>query len=155
MTTHAGQSSISPTEHKYFEVKRLTKSASLPTKGNDDDAGWDLYADEDIELWPEETKLISTGISTSFPKHFVGLIWDRSSMGVKGVHRYAGVIDSGYRGEIKVCLHNASSDFHKIKRGDRIAQLLIQEIPTLRLHEVEELDLTDRGCVGFGPIGKK
>ena len=154
MTTHTGQSNMKLSGHKYFEVKRLTESASLPTKGNDDDAGWDLYADEDTELWPEETKLISTGISTSFPKHFVGLIWDRSSMGVKGVHRYAGVIDSGYRGEIKVCLHNASSDFHKIKRGDRIAQLLIQEIPILRLHEVEELDSTERGSGGFGSTGK-
>ena len=65
-----------------------------------------------------------------------------------------GVIDSSYRGEVKVCLHNTSSDFHNIKRGDRIAQLLIQEIPILRLHEVEELDSTDRGSGGFGSTGK-
>mgnify|MGYP003645752468 CR=1 FL=1 len=140
--------------HGVVEVKKLHESANIPTKGHPSDAGWDLYANEDIELWPEETKLISTGIAMSLPEGFVGLIWDRSSMGVKGVHRHAGVIDSGYRGEVKVCLHNTSSDFHNIKRGDRIAQLLIQEIPILRLHEVEELDSTDRGSGGFGSTGK-
>lgn len=139
---------------KSFEVKKLSESAKIPTKGHPSDAGWDLYANEDIELWPEETKLISTGIAISLPKDFVGLIWDRSSMGVKGVHRYAGVIDSGYRGEVKVCLHNASSDFYNINCGDRVAQLLIQEIPILTLYEVEELDSTDRGSGGFGSTGR-
>ena len=153
MATHTGQASMT-LGYKYFEVKKLTDSSQVPTKGHPSDAGWDLYADEDTTLWPEETKLISTGIAMSLPKRFVGLIWDRSSMGVKGVHRHAGVIDSSYRGEVKVCLHNASGDLHKIKRGDRIAQLLIQEIPIFRLHEVEELDSTERGSGGFGSTGK-
>ena len=152
MTVHTAEASI--TGYKYFEVKKLTDSSQVPTKGHPSDAGWDLYADEDITLWPEETKLISTGIAMSLPKRFVGLIWDRSSMGVKGIHRHAGVIDSSYRGEVKVCLHNTSGDLHKIKRGDRIAQLLIQEIPIFRLHEVEELDSTERGSGGFGSTGK-
>ena len=152
MTVHTAEASI--TGYKYFEVKKLTDSSQVPTKGHPSDAGWDLYADEDIELWPEETKLISTGIAMSLPKRFVGLIWDRSSMGVKGIHRHAGVIDSSYRGEVKVCLHNTSGDLHKIKRGDRIAQLLIQEIPIFRIHEVEELDSTKRGSGGFGSTGK-
>lgn len=140
--------------HRIVEVKKLYESANIPTKGHPSDAGWDLYANEDIELWPEETKLISTGIAMSLPKGFVGLIWDRSSMGVKGIHRHAGVIDSSYRGEVKVCLHNTTSGLYKIKTGDRIAQLLIQEIPTFRLHEVKELDSTDRGSGGFGSTGK-
>jgi len=152
MTVHMAEASMAG--YKYFEVKKLTDSSQTPTKGHPNDAGWDLYADEDIDLWPEETKLISTGIAMSLPKRFVGLIWDRSSMGVKGVHRHAGVIDSSYRGEVKVCLHNTSGDLHKIKRGDRIAQLLIQEIPLFRLHEVEELDSTERGSGGFGSTGK-
>tara|TARA_R110002110_G_scaffold201091_4_gene411979 strand:+ start:8763 stop:9221 length:459 start_codon:yes stop_codon:yes gene_type:complete len=139
--------------YRYFEVKKLTDSSHVPTKDLND-AGWDLYANEDVQLWPEETKLISTGIAMSLPKGFVGLIWDRSSMGVKGIHRHAGVIDSSYRGEVKVCLHNTSGDLHKIKRGDRIAQLLIQEIPIFRIHEVEELDSTKRGSGGFGSTGK-
>ena len=139
---------------KLVKVKKLSNNSTIPTRTNITDAGWDLYADEDMDLWPEETKLISTGIAMSLPKHFVGLIWDRSSVGVKGVHRHAGVIDSNYRGEVKVCLHNTSGDLHKIKRGDRIAQLLIQEIPIFRLHEVEELDSTERGSGGFGSTGK-
>mgnify|MGYP005813402887 FL=1 len=152
MTVHTAEASI--TGYKYFEVKKLTDSSQVPTKGHPSDAGWDLYADENIQLWPEETKLVSTGIAMSLPKGFVGLIWDRSSMGVKGIHRHAGVIDSGYRGEVKVCLHNTTGELYKIKNGDRIAQLLIQETPIFRLHEVEELDSTERGSGGFGSTGK-
>ena len=152
MTIRTARASI--TGYKHFEVKKLTDSSQVPTKGHPNDAGWDLYANENIEIWPEETKLISTGIAMSLPKGFVGLIWDRSSMGVKGIHRHAGVIDSGYRGEVKVCLHNTTGELYKIKSGDRIAQLLIQEIPIFRLHEVEELDSTIRGSGGFGSTGK-
>ena len=153
MTVHTAEAHIT-VGYKYFEVKKLTDSSQVPTKGHRSDAGWDLYADEDVELWPEETKLISTGIAMSLPDGFAGLIWDRSSMGVKGIHRHAGVIDSSYRGEVKVCLHNTTGELYKIKSGDRIAQLLIQETPIFRLHEVEELDSTERGSGGFGSTGK-
>ena len=140
-------------------VKKLTDTAQIPTKGNPSDAGWDLYADEDVTIAPKETKLISTGIAMAIPEGNVGLIWDRSSMGVKGVHRHAGVIDCGYRGEIKVCLHNAgvalgSDSSYEIKRGDRIAQLLIQHIPDFSISEVETLSTTPRGDGGFGSTGK-
>ena len=140
--------------YNYFEVKKLTDSSQVPSKGHPDDAGWDLYADESFKLWPEETKLISTGIAMSLPKGFVGLIWDRSSIGVKGIHRYAGVIDCGYRGEVKVCLHNTTKETYHIERGDRIAQILIQEAPNFIQHVVQELDSTDRGDEGFGSTGK-
>ena len=153
-----------------FNVKRLTETAQLPTQANPSDAGWDLYADEDTEIWPGETTLISTGISLEIPNGYVGLIWDRSSMGVKGVHRYAGVIDSGYRGEIKVCLHNSNQervsrflshvvDKNKVgvltvSRGDRIAQILFQEAPVFKLVETDTLVETARGAGGFGSSGK-
>tara|TARA_R110002020_G_scaffold4233_1_gene18835 strand:- start:549 stop:980 length:432 start_codon:yes stop_codon:yes gene_type:complete len=140
--------------YNYFEVKKLTDSSQVPSKGHPDDAGWDLYADESFKLWPEETKLISTGIAMSLPKGFVGLIWDRSSIGVKGIHRYAGVIDCGYRGEVKVCLHNTTKGLYHIQKGDRIAQILIQEAPNFRIHIVDELDSTNRGNGGFGSTGK-
>ncbi len=140
-------------------VKKLTDTAQIPTKGNPNDAGWDLYADEDAIIGPKETKLISTGIAMAIPEGNVGLIWDRSSMGVKGIHRHAGVIDCGYRGEIKVCLHNAgatlgSDSSYEIKKGDRIAQLLIQHIPDFSISEVEILSTTTRGDGGFGSTGK-
>ena len=140
--------------YKYFEVKLLHDSAKSPTKGNIDDAGWDLYAFETISIPSGATVLVSTGVSMAIPKGYVGLIWDRSSMGVKGVHRHAGVIDSGYRGEVKVCLHNTTKEPYHIERGDRIAQMLIQEAPNFIQHVVHELDSTNRGDGGFGSTGK-
>jgi dUTP pyrophosphatase len=156
-----------------FNVKRLTETAQLPTQANKSDAGWDLYADERVEIWPGNTVLISTGISLEIPDGYVGLIWDRSSVGVKGVHRHAGVIDSGYRGEVKVCLHNSNhsplgrhlgSHMNEstkenlgvllISKGDRIAQILFQEAPVFQLEEIEALGSTQRGAGGFGSSGK-
>ena len=153
-----------------FNVKRLTETAQLPTQANPSDAGWDLYADEDMEIWPGDTQLISTGVSLEIPDGYVGLIWDRSSMGVKGIHRHAGVIDSGYRGEVKVCLHNSKRsntnrmlsnilDKDKVgvltvSRGDRIAQILFQKVPAFKLIETDTLVETARGAGGFGSSGK-
>ena len=140
--------------YKYFETKLLYDSAKPPTKGHMNDAGWDLYAFETISIPAGATVLVSTGVAIAIPKEHVALIWDRSSMGVKGVHRHAGVIDSGYRGEVKVCLHNTTKESYHIERGDRIAQMLIQEAPTFIQHVVHELDSTNRGDGGFGSTGK-
>ena len=140
--------------YKYFETKLLYDSAKPPTKGHMNDAGWDLYAFETISIPAGATVLVSTGVDIAIPKEHVALIWDRSSMGVKGVHRHAGVIDSGYRGEVKVCLHNTTKEPYHIDRGDRIAQMLIQKAPNFIQHVVQELDSTNRGDGGFGSTGK-
>jgi|TARA_Y100000996_G_C22307995_1_gene554990 dUTP pyrophosphatase len=140
--------------YKYFETKLLYDSAKPPTKGHMNDAGWDLYAFETISIPAGATVLVSTGVAIAIPKEHVALIWDRSSMGVKGVHRHAGVIDSGYRGEVKVCLHNTTKEPYHIDRGDRIAQMLIQKAPNFIQHVVQELDSTNRGDGGFGSTGK-
>ena len=140
--------------YKHFEVKLRHDSAKPPTKGHMYDAGWDLYAFETISIPAGATVLVSTGIAMSIPKGYAGLIWDRSSVGVKGIHRHAGVIDSEYRGEVKVCLHNTTQETYHIEKGDRIAQLLIQEVPTFIQHVVKELDSTERGDGGFGSTGK-
>ena len=90
----------------------------------------------------------------AIPDGYVGLIWDRSSMAAKrGLHRFAGVIDSGYRGEIKVCLWNSSDKYSVIKAGERVAQLLFHRVPSFSLKEVESLDDTERGKGGFGSSG--
>ena len=143
-------------EYLKFGVKRLTETAIIPTKANLTDAGWDIYADQHVELLPGDITLISTGISLEIPDGYVGLIWDRSSLGVKGVHRHAGVIDSGYRGEVKVCLHNTkkSGSGFIVSQRDRIAQILLQEVPLFRLEEIQELSSTARGSGGFGSSGK-
>ena len=142
------------TNYNFFETKLLHDSAKNPTKGHADDAGWDLYSSEAVSIPAGATVLVSTGVAMAIPNCYVGLIWDRSSMGVKGIHRHAGVIDSGYRGEVKVCLHNTTNVTYHIERGDRIAQLLIQEVPVFRQHVVDELDSTNRGDGGFGSTGK-
>ena len=138
------------------EVQRLRQDAIIPTKTNATDAGFDLYVStkEEIVLNPKETKLISTGIAMALPRGYAGLIWDRSSMGVKGIHRFAGVVDSGYRGEIKVCLYNSNDRPYSINSGDRIAQILIQKVDSFYLREVIDLNKTDRGSGGFGSSGK-
>ena len=139
-----------------IEVQRLRQSAIIPTKANSTDAGFDLYVctEKEIILNPKESKLIPTGIAMALPRNYAGLIWDRSSMGVKGIHRFAGVVDSGYRGEIKVCLYNSNDRPYTINSGDRIAQILIQKVDNFYLREVVDLNETDRGSGGFGSSGK-
>ena len=134
-------------------IKRLTETSTTPTKANSSDAGFDLYSDEDVIIKSGESVLVSTGVAMAIPENHAGLIWDRSSMGGKGIHSFAGVVDSGYRGEVKVCLFNTGEDY-KIVRGDRIAQILIQPAPNIELIEVEDLNDTERGIGGFGSSGK-
>ena len=152
---------IPPDNDATIKVKKLTSTATIPTKSRKTDAGYDLYSDEDIAIYPEDTKLISTGIAFAIPDGYAGLIWDRSGLGTKGVHRHAGVVDSSYRGEVKVALYNArpghvdfTDNMYFISRGDRIAQILFQKVPHFDLVETEELDDTDRGSSGFGSSGR-
>lgn len=137
-------------------VKRLTSTAKLPSKANFFDAGLDLYNDEKevVTLAPGERRLFSTGISVAIPKGFVGLIWPRSGHAVKtGLDTMAGVIDSPYRGEVKVLLINHSQDHQVYRHGDKIAQLIIQQAPDFTPVETENLDETSRGENGFGSSG--
>ena len=137
-----------------IKVQKLSSMSRLPSKANEFDAGWDLYASDDAVIEPSKTELIGTDIVLGIPEGYVGLIWDRSGMAAKkGIHRFAGVIDSGYRGEIKVCLWNSSEDFYIVNKGDRIAQILFQPVPHFSLTETEGLSPTDRGSGGFGSSG--
>lgn len=136
---------------KPLSFKKLLDSATTPTKANSNDAGFDLYSTRDLEIPPGCRGKVSTGIAMEIPDGYVGLIWPRSGLAVKqGVDVFAGVIDSGYRGEIIVCLYNAGSSNVVIKRGDKIAQILIQEVPQFQMVEVETLSDSDRGEKGFG-----
>ena len=137
-----------------INFKKLYGGVYTPTKSNTTDAGYDLYSVNDVAIPKGYNALINTGIAIEIPKGYVGLIWDRSSLGVKGIHRHAGVIACGYTGEVKVCLHNTSAVTYDIKKGDRIAQLIIQEAPHYELNEVQELGETDRSVGGFGSTGR-
>ncbi len=140
-------------------IKKLKPNAILPTYGSQEAAGADLYAclEEDVTIHPGETVLIPTGLSMEIPKGCAGLIYARSSLGVKrdlAPANKVGVIDSDYRGEFMVALHNHGSHDQRICCGDRIAQLLITPVFTPGFTEVSQLSDTDRGSGGFGSTGK-
>ena len=116
----------------------------------------DFYSNEELTILPNERKLVSTGISMAIPEGYVGLIWDKSGIATKhGIKTMAGVIDSGYRGEVKILVHNLSDQVHKIEKNTKVAQMLIQPIECREVIEVEELDQTERGEEGFGSTGIK
>lgn len=127
--------------------------AFLPKRANKTDAGADLMSIEDLEIYPNEQKLVSTGVATKIPEGYAGFVFNRSSQGKKGITipHSVGVIDADYRGEIKVLLKNISEDIYKINRGDRIAQLVI--MPVLLPEFTDIWNDTERGTGGFGSTG--
>ena len=140
-----------------MKVKRLYEEALLPTKATEGSAAFDLYAYTEAPLEPCETFKYKTGIALEIPEGRVGLIFPRSGLSTKFGIRLSncvGVIDSDYRGEIIVALHNAGDESYMINRGDRIAQLMIVDIPKIEIEEVAELSDTKRGIGGFGSSGK-
>ena len=140
-------------------VKKVRPNAIIPTYGSEGSAGADMYAclDEDVVIEPGNTVFIPTGVAMEIPNGFVGLMFARSSMGAKrglAPANKVGVIDSDYRGEFMVALHNHSGQSQKVSNGERIAQLLITPVFTPGFVEVNELSDTQRGTGGFGSTGK-
>ena len=143
-----------------MKVARLTETANLPTKAYSGDAGFDLYVDllkenNFINIEAGKRALVSTGCAFAIPEGYYGRIADRSSVAWKsGCHVLAGVVDSAYRGEVKVVLMNLSEKAVKIEHGMKIAQLVVTQIYTGELTEVKDLDETERGEGGFGSSGQ-
>ncbi len=137
-----------------IRIKKLVPEAKIPNCGSEHSAGFDLYSVEDYELQSGETHAFTTGISMEIPEGKACFFWDRSGMGFKGIHRFAGLIDSDYRGEFKVILNNSTKLPFKINKGDRIAQGVIQDYYRPEFIEVNELEDTQRGAGGFGSTGK-
>ena len=140
-------------------IKRLDPSVELPSYAYAGDAGLDLRASEDVVLQPFERRLISTGLAIAIPEGYAGFVQPRSGMALKkglSMANTPGLIDSHYRGELKVVAVNLDAQEPiEIQKGERIAQLVIQKVPVVDLVEVEELDETDRGAGGFGSSGTK
>ena len=137
-----------------FIVKKLKTNAIIPTKDNPEDAGIDIYTNESYIMQPGERHMFSTGISVEFPEGFVALLWDRSGLGSQGIHRFAGVIDSGYRGEWKVILLNTTNQPFSIKAGDKIIQCILQAFEPVAIKEAVKLAYSRRGAKGWGSSGK-
>lgn len=137
-----------------LKVRRTQKKAKLPRYSHRGDAGLDVFSMVGCVLQAGEVKTIPTGIQMAVPEGFVGLIWDKSGLSLAGVHRLAGVVDSGYRGEVKVVMANLRNKPFVIKKGMKIAQILIQPVTEVKVVEAEELEDTTRGKKGFGSTGK-
>lgn len=142
------------------KIKKVSEDAKLPTYGTSFAAGADLYAcsSEAISFEPGETKLIKTGLSLEIPEGYAGLIYARSGLATKrglAPANKVGVVDSDYRGEVMVSLHNHTNEVKEIEAYERIAQLVITPYLKANFEEVEELDNTERGTGGFGSTGTK
>ncbi len=137
-----------------LQCKKLSPDARIPFRAHHDDAGLDLYANENYELRPGEVRGIPTGIAMAIPSGFVGLIWGKSGLAVKaGIDTLGGVIDAQYRGEIIVIVANLGSDSYRVEKGSKIAQILIQKVELFEVEETGELDETLRGVGAFGSTG--
>lgn len=142
------------------KIKKLYDNAVIPTEGSEKAAGHDLYAcldSDEVVIYPHTTLLVKTGIAMEIPDGYFGGIYARSGLATKSGLRPAncvGVVDSDYRGEIKVAVHNDSDQRQEIQDGDRIAQLIIQPYLNVEFEEADELSNTERGSGGFGHSGQ-
>lgn len=144
-----------------MKVKKISPYAIIPTRGSSQAAGYDLYfaasPELDFSMHPGQSDFFPTGLQIEVPKGYFGAIFARSGLAAKKGLRPAncvGVIDSDYRGEVKVVLHNDSKEIQHVKGGDRIAQLIFIKYDTVDFEVVEELEETDRGEGGFGSTDK-
>lgn len=140
-------------------VKRLRPGAKLPTFGSEEAAGADLYAclEESVVIGPGETVMIPTGLAMELPKGTAGLVYARSGLACKqdlAPANKVGVVDSDYRGEFFIALHNHGKQARTVSHGDRIAQLVITPVIRPAYREADELTETNRGTGGFGSTGK-
>ena len=132
----------------------LEEGAKVPEFAHVTDAGMDLFALEDITALPKQAITVRTGLRVAIPQGHVGLIWDKSGLAIKrGLKTMGGVIDSGYRGEIKIIVISLSSGPVFIKKGSKVAQTLIQKVEQPAIQVVNELPEADRGDAGFGSTG--
>ena len=138
-----------------MKVKRLSDKALPPQKAHAGDLGYDLYAGESAAIFPNETKVVKTGIAIQFPVGYGGFIKDRSSVATKkGLFTVAGVIDNGYIGEICIALYNGTDSLIHVAPGEKIAQLVLIPTVNFEVTEVDEVVSADqRGDGGFGSTG--
>lgn len=142
-----------------INITKLSPSAKLPDRGSEYAAGYDLFADikEEVKIAPHQTLMVGTGLAMEIPEGYFGGIFARSGLSAKEGLRPAncvGVVDSDYRGEVKVALHNDSEIERVVTPAEKIAQLVVIPFLAVEFTEVSELTDTDRGSGGFGSTGK-
>jgi dUTP pyrophosphatase len=137
-------------------VLRLDATLPVPQYARADDAGLDLYATDPVTLGPGARALVSTGIALAIPPWFAGFVLPRSGLALRDgvtILNTPGLVDAGYRGEIKVLLVNHGDAAVTLQRGDRVAQLVVQRVERVALTPVAELPASARGAGGFGSTG--
>jgi len=137
-----------------IKVKRLGETR-LPSYAHEGDAGMDFYSTEDVVLKPGQRHAFATKIAMEIPKGYVGLVWDKSGLSKNsGLKNLGGVVDSTYRGEVIITLVNLGQEEYHVKKGDKIAQMLIQHVEHAAIEESGELEGSVRGHSGFGSTGR-
>lgn len=143
----------------FLKVKKLSETAKTPYRHSNGDAGYDLFANEECIITSKCVTKVKTGVCIQITKEnndydtYAGFIYDRSSLGSKGIGKLAGLIDEGYTGEIVVCLTNHGQYDHMVRVGDKIAQIVFQKVETPYILELDRLNETERGEKGFGSSG--
>lgn len=146
--------------YRKMEVKinKINPDVTIPRKSTNGSAGFDLYNNSETTIIePNERKFFKTGIKIEIPEKYAGFIFARSGLGCNyGIvpSNCVGVIDSDYRGEIIVCLHNHSNENYEVKHNDKIAQLVIMKVPSITLTLTDDLTSTERDNGGFGSTGQ-
>lgn len=135
------------------KVKKTNDKARIPTYAHSSDAGMDLFASNECTIAPNSVAGIPIGIRMAIPLGYYGQIIDKSSLAIKGLHVVAGVVDSGYRGEIIIVIRNFNSYAVVVKEGMKLAQMIILPSQTFPIEEVDNIDDTSRGEGGFGSTG--
>lgn len=153
-----------------LRFKRVELAAKPPTRAHKNDAGWDLYALNDIVIHPCHSyyvqdehgvyeqyqpgmSLVDTGIAVAIPKGYYGRVAEKSGLALKGIGIGAGVIDSGFRDSLKIVVRNFNNHHFSFSAGQKVAQLIITKISDLDFEEVDDLDDTERNAGGFGSSG--
>ncbi len=138
-----------------LKIKKTHPEAIIPKYTHVGDAGMDFYASADFEIDNMERNAVPTGVSMENPEGYFGLIWDKSGIAQnEGIKTIGGVIDSSFRGEIRIAVINLSGKKYIFKKGHKVAQMLIQKVERVMIEEVENLSESTRGEKGFGSSGK-
>ena len=155
--TAATQSILSKTPAgggEVLRIERISPFAKLPIRAHPDDAGLDIFSAEDVMIMPNQQGTVSTGLKIAVPTGYAGFIWDKSGIATKhNIKILGGVLDSNYRGELKVIMHNLGTSSYQARRGEKVAQLVIKPILNPDIIEERIYEDTDRGEGGFGSTG--
>lgn len=136
-----------------LRVQLIHPAARLPERASAGSAGYDLFSVRDVQIMPGQVTPVYTGVVVELPSGTYGRIAPRSSLAQRGINVFGGVIDTDYRGELVVLLHNISSAIYSVRANDKVAQLIIERIAMPLVERVEALSETARGAGGFGSTG--